>query len=698
MEKSNNTKNSVKSSSLHTINNDDISGGGAHSTTGHLDLLNNQEISTDTRVEMTDITLQEDQTVIPTTIGNPTKDMCAYKGDTKILERQFLVSSGTFVGSADVVIEPWINLLGNASLQGYLQRFRYIRAGVKLTIVLDTVPSLYGYIAAVPLYSYLAFGNYELRDLYSAPGLILMDVSSRDSVEIHLPYRMPGDWIDTKEVLTNDYFPRLYIFDGEISTTATTTVPVISYKVYANFEDVTVAGPIAVAQMEYVTAASAGLAAVDAMVTKAAKIANTVYSFMPETPEVVDVPDEDTVVEPLRMTSFGNMSSAAGQSNIPSLTLSKFNPLCGMLTEKAEDLSWKRLLKMQNFHGGNVFNLSQGDTIVLDDRWEYTDGGWFNVVIDSHRFFRGSTKWSLHFFTSPLISTRVQVSVGWFGANGDPGDIYTDIITIQGSSVHTYQVPYIYPKHWRQSRETDEFSYNLNISVISPVTSLGDAVPTVKMLAFHSAADDFIVRGFQSPKRPVAVAQMDITALHSKDFKPILDVGTTIVDEWETNSVYDALKRFSQRLDRNWRLQGTLVARYPEDSYDYWVSYVCRFVRGNLRIKTTLDPGKVYAIAMQPSGSATSGNLIYHAGDGIMLQDSNVWPVAEFEVPYMASYVMVNSCPDWQTSWNGDGLIYADALDDSTFQTFGAIGPNFGLHVLLPPVPRVVRVGLENGA
>jgi hypothetical protein len=125
------------------------------------------------------------------------------------------------------------------------------------------------------------------------------------------------------------------------------------------------------------------------------------------------------------------------------------------------------------------------------------------------RLYRGTVKYSLVFISSPLVTWKLKVLITYGPTTPVLGDVISQVITVKGSTVYDFAVPYLYVNPWRICQDgttystpstPSETSPAMYISLAAPPISSGDIHPSLFVLMYQAAGDDF---QFAAPKDPM---------------------------------------------------------------------------------------------------------------------------------------------------------------------------------------------------
>jgi hypothetical protein len=340
------------------------------------------------------------------------------------------------------------------------------------------------------------------------------------------------------------------------------------------------------------------------------------------------------------------------------------------------------------------------------------------------RYWRGSIKFLLSFYTSVFISARFKISV-MFSSGGAPdpndGDIVSEIIDVKGDTHHEVTIPYLWPTLWRPVTPVGIINYPyLFIEPISPI--VGSSVvtdPLVYLVVWRAAGEDFQLNQvvpFRSPTEgiekivshsasmhsagaektihksvdKVATCQMDPRAIFKRTFRPIIN-GCSFTKEFgvvsgeQVTSLKDLIRRYVTNHDASFSTYPVPDLNGPYHS----LSRMFKYWRGSRRIKVGIlqvDTPANNFNALFPSAYPPTVPISTDAGVGTTVTFADKWPWLEAEIPWYSTLPFVptvfSSTP---VTINGDypSDIFYDT-DNGTI-TFVSAGDDFCYGYLIAP-------------
>jgi hypothetical protein len=129
------------------------------------------------------------------------------------------------------------------------------------------------------------------------------------------------------------------------------------------------------------------------------------------------------------------------------------------------------------------------------------------------RLWRGSIDLEFHFFTSPLISSRVMFY--WWNKDEaiatDPSDYaFKKIVTIKGSTSVRFSIPYVNTKQWTSLYEVPQpIEQELYIKVLDAPTASGDVAAVLHVIQVAAAGSDYQITSLRSPSYAAQIPALD---------------------------------------------------------------------------------------------------------------------------------------------------------------------------------------------
>lgn len=648
---------------------------------------------------------------VPLSALNPFTDT----SPKELLERRYLIHDVAAWTGTDIFLEGGKELIALTPIVQALRTFRLFRGSVKYTVNLTSTPSEYGAVvmSTVPYFRTLLTANnlYSDNSIMSARPKVL-SIAAADSGELCNAFVCPmayiplnGEITYTAEELKWFEFSNLYIMAplGIISAN-NKVAPTIGLQVYANFCDLEIAGVSEAQSFEELgnssffnetfeceaqgdrntpltltTAASAifGMAgtSIYGSMTRAAnkRIENTIDGFVNPSDERNQDGEKTTVGQSL----WGELSRCNG--SLPANTLDS-----GLSRRKLDqklfgekDHTITSIIQTPGLLSKNTLSSGQSYSTEVSVVGLSAGATYVGAMSRCFRLWRGSIKYMFQFFASPLISAKMLISLNFAGAaNTNLGDIYTKVVTIRGDTNVEFCVPYLSFYAWAETLPTAHSILNplslggtlehptLKVEfLVPPIYPVAGGTPSVGLLVWASAGEDFMFASPQSPFSDITAvfeeekkekgkgkrnlkseAQTDIQAEFSKEFESFCGQSTDAVfmpfDPVMT--LEDLLSRYSRRNSNltsiifdSTGITSALVDVKHMDTFDY-IGNMFLGARGSVVHKIEINSGDgVFSLNGNSTGS-TSTAFSVPAGNGAARFNKDVWRMCEFEHPFIS--------------------------------------------------------------
>lgn len=182
----------------------------------------------------------------------PNYSLNPYKDDTLFgfLQRPRLINSTTWTdtpaaGARLLRIDPYFLMLTTTSFRNKLENFTYFRAGIRIGVRVNGTKFHYGklLVAWMPMYGSMTQGEQERRDnIITASGYphVIISPTENEINELVMPFAYPDAYLNLSvdKVLSPGVLA-IYVLNPLALDAA---VPPVSVSVFANFEDVELAG------------------------------------------------------------------------------------------------------------------------------------------------------------------------------------------------------------------------------------------------------------------------------------------------------------------------------------------------------------------------------------------------------------------------------------------------------------------------
>ncbi len=146
---------------------------------------------------------------------------------------------------ASVESNVWTDFFQNTGIQRKLHNFAYIQCKLKLKVVVNSTPFIYGYfgMSYKPLYSFNPISDASQKILTSQRHTVWMDLSKSEGGEMELPFFYYLNWVPINLATTTDGLGSIKIWEvvqASIANAGITSTPSIT--IYAWAEDVRLYG------------------------------------------------------------------------------------------------------------------------------------------------------------------------------------------------------------------------------------------------------------------------------------------------------------------------------------------------------------------------------------------------------------------------------------------------------------------------
>lgn len=401
-------------------------------------------------------------------------------------------SQGYAVGTTMVAVRPWQTFLQNATIKNKLQNFAFLRGNLKIKIVTNGSPFLYGLARAVwnPMDYFKAVyigtsSALKLIPKSQLPGVYITPAHS-EGAEMTLPFIWPRSFLRVGVLNDTRDMGNLEIIAYSNLKSANGTTSGVSVQIYAWMEDVVLAGPTvapALQSDEYgegvVSAPASAIAAVARKLSdvpvigkfaKATEIGASATSNIAKLFGFTNVPViSDT--QPFRNSPFPQISSSEIGYPNDKLALDAKNELSidptivGVHGE--DELSISNFAKRESFLCQTTWSTSSTvDTPLFTSQVqpqlgvsETITGGtkyWFvpmGLLSTMFRNWRGDIIFRFKFVSSPFHKGRVRISYDPYSADvqtvGDTGPYtFNKIVDLGAETDVEMRIPYQQALPW----------------------------------------------------------------------------------------------------------------------------------------------------------------------------------------------------------------------------------------------------------
>lgn len=662
-----------------------------------------------------------------------------------ILQRMYLIQSGSLTSGSAIKFNPWHLLSQKDSFKDLEKLFSYFRGDVKLKIVTRASAQQYGwfsltFLPGVPITN----TTYSVHMRRGGARLVLCSVASRDAVEYHCPYIYPNQFIllnvgEMEEVGT------VYI-DAHIVDSVSSDIPTaIDYEVYAAFENSVLAGlknpEGAIAQMDNtvrtvathvgVTSLAYGMSQLGYLepmlnafnsVTGAYKQAQPLIKGAEQVyGGLKNAESDNTEATSIRVSPYGDVSQSMYNEHNAYL-LGKKNK-ARLMPSFMSDRNCTNIIDICKIPGPiRLFEISPTSTAEAwtvsplphrDLLFRLNEHSYLQMWSYFFRQWRGSIKVSVHLYTSPFVTGRLKISLRYgISTDTSAGNIWSDIITVQGDTMVTYQIPYLRKTTWADTFQIDGLVSSCGITPtfvvekVGTLNSAGDRVPVIYGIQMISAGSDFQFRGFrhampvEAVEVAVAEAQCDVEALHANDFECI-NFGTLNTGVFQSftdvEDVMDIMYRYSRRPSELGALSSQILqfgnsTEMAEMGMFDIIATCYRYYRGSMRFKfraepkTPADANKDFALQLR-TGTRTPDNIPYllRPANGLSMGNLQYFKILDVEVPFLCVNEFAETkvmAPLLAAAYNTESV-----GDIDLEMLLVSAGHDFVLSYVMPPLP-----------
>lgn len=191
---------------------------------------------------MTQINLTEDThsdiSMEKLTPADPYQD----KTPVNFIEREYLIQENVLTVGQEFIFRPFEDLLSKTTISRYLSLFRYIRAGVRIRVVILSTPMQYGVIGIGSIPYCQLDNKWRHLDQFSQSDLNLIDVCEQESFVLRMPYVSQNNYYDLAPGAVNPGLWRVTVKCMALETCSIATSESVSIKIFASFYDSETAG------------------------------------------------------------------------------------------------------------------------------------------------------------------------------------------------------------------------------------------------------------------------------------------------------------------------------------------------------------------------------------------------------------------------------------------------------------------------
>lgn len=656
----------------------------------------------------------------------------------RILSREYKIHEN--LAYADFTFNPLQSLLGITEVANTINTFRGLRCGIKIRFEQNTTPMHYGAMNISWLPQVTEAARYQVINADPT----LMDITSRDLVELNIPFISTNEfWPINVEPFSIAYGPTIYMkLLGAFTTDSSVAAP--TFSVYASMVNPEVFGancqsgaPVLYKEALEIaplaqTAVNLGLASLATNPTiktavTAAQVTNQIVKHMWANYSSSEASEKAAVPSNVRNEAFGDL---AGGYYAPNMGMSLRAPNMVEpyhLGDEQLRHRWKHIAATPCISswftiGSNVpANTYYGPRIEPWTQDVFGGPPQTNTYMDElanvFRYWRGSVKMRIIFYTSPLISASFRIGLAnILGSAAATNAVrlrrnaYSRLVQVRGTTVVDFMVPYVNYEQYTPLKLAagsgalllkDWFLY---IVAEKAPTQVGDQEGKVLVVTCLGAGDDFQFKDMRSmmPEyqpasrfaRPEAVMQMNLRRTWDVPFENITGGSNQsfLYSQLPEDdlTIEDMSMRYSSRTgdspDIGLTLNRSTNALKNYDVFD-WLQGMFRYVRGSYRLKIQVpDTGTEFSFAyMPPLISTTSNSLlgVNKAGNGYVSNSKAQNRVLDIEVPFMCPFTWAGT--EVTDTPSEQGEVPNITFPGNVNVMYIAAGRDYQLAFLMPP-------------
>lgn len=601
---------------------------------------------------------------------------------TQLLSRNYKVAEFTWgPAAASHTLDFPGSLLAIPNIQKALSSFKWMRSGIKLETKINATQFHYGalLVSWLPNDRISAHGEDVVQQSGNHP--IVLSAAQQSSCTFSIPWINPynyfiiqqGAGYATSEI-AKVYFSQLTPL-GRASDGVTDTVVI---QVFASFEDPEVAAYVAQSsnemKMESINKSRFGVVndiadtvtGVSDLLEKIPIIGGTIENLASLVMSVLDKPTTSMATQPIQQSYSRDICQGTGLDNSQTLSLYPLTPMSmdrSIMGDQSSTMTINDIISTPMICQQHTFT-NPSSTMVEIVHPEANSRDYLQFMSKLFKYWRGSIKYRLAFYTSAFTTCRFRLSFQWDSTvvdDDNSGDLVSRVIDVKGDTVVDFTVPYLYLTLYRPTPLNLANLYprifiQQLINVVGPSI---DTDPKIYLVMWRSAGEDFRLHQLVARTLPLPgaedtdfdsidelstdeyIAQMDVQSDFKKVFDPLIE-GCCFTREHGTvngeniNSLHDILKRYSTHLP-NAAIQDPLSS-FPDPiiglgGIDY-VARIFKYWRGSRRLKAVVNPEKYggwLPITMQ---NGLNGTNAYNGMTGTYV---STWQALEPEVPWYST-------------------------------------------------------------
>lgn len=595
-----------------------------------------------------------------------------------LLGRPVKVFSGPFAQNINTtLLTTWET--ANAKT---LDTFEYYRCDFRLRLLLRTSATAYGWVMAAWKYGF-SKGQPPIPEpqFMATMDSAFIDVSSSTAVEFEVPFVYPAPYFRKANGVGS--YIQLWTEPGETADISTGSRQVdleiwveaynidVGGYVQPQADKGTVGGRMAgflntASQMAPVAAAVAGMynressAQEESQTARSGRVENNPIETM------ADGVAEENAASGIKIAMYGNLNTIKPARQIA--TLGEFVPAdvgvngsCTLLSD---------LVTLPGLPLTAAFVAPGFSDIPLR-----LFGPYGRLISNYFRYYRGTHRVGLHFYTHPLLSGRFTVQIFYEGTSSDVTStaVPTMNFLIKGSETKVIDVPYHRSTAVMPTLPLAEATIaTMRVTMTHAPTAFATGVtPFIYLAVSVSGTEDaqfFSIRaspGNDLPIPPAMVEAQSLRKIHKVQGESLVAASTTQVPWYpEITTVEQLCQRWFAREIRNEASNQfrydiipygfTTEVEIPEVDIMYGIPYdvfstVFALSRASLEVKVALDPivvppaQQIASVAMT-NGTPTSHGLrnAFDPGNGVHLTNVPQQSVVEYRAPFLSPYRALN--------------------------------------------------------
>ena len=568
-----------------------------------------------------------------------------------------------------------------------LDTFAWYRCDFRVRLLLRSSATAYGWVMAAWKYGEAKSDPALAEPFYmSTMDSAFMDVSSSTATEFDIPFIHPAPYFVKGSAHKDDYI-ELWLYKPTALADISTGSSTVDVEIWLEAYNIDVGGyvlPQSVviphsSKMPSTPGTTGFIQNIATAVNTAATVASAVGSMATLHQESQPLKAGSQPVNSLRTTQdgvpeenaaggvkiamFGNLNSIGGAPQIPSLC--EFHPR-DIATHTSRTLLSKvtqtpSLIWAENF-------AIQNQTIDIPLR---CFGSYGHLVANYFRYYRGTHRLGLHFYTHPLLSARftVQIFYADIAVDENVTTIPTMNFLIKGSETKMLDVPFhkniaVLPTY----PTTAGTVATVRIKMMREPSAFATGVtPYVFLAASLSSTEDaqfFSVRAAPGNDLPVVIPQ-SLRSMHATQGETLVSASTSPVPWYpEITTVEELCQRWFAREIRDeasnsarfdiipYALVPALTVSSADlpygTPYDVFAS-IFALSRSSMEFKVSLDPSKTGTLGPTAFVAMTNGTPLsygvrnaFDPANGAHYTNVGQQSIVEYRAPFLSPYRALN--------------------------------------------------------